>query len=134
MEDRLFGACRGQDLCLGIEHDAVAAPHPAAESLAQLALARGTWVLAHLRDAVYEGLPHLRVRRLARVACAEVEELDSPLFNLAPALLQAQQGVGAASLQRGVQQEGREGRAASLCRPFMVLSRRVPARGIFPLP
>ena len=112
VEDRLFGAGRGQDLRLGVERDAIAPLHPAGEGLAQAPLALSARVLAHLGDAVYEGPSYLRVRRLARVAGAEVEELDALSLDLAPALLQAEQGVGAAPLQRGVQQERREGRAA----------------------
>ncbi len=73
-------------------------------------------VPAHLGNALYEGPSDLRVRRLARVAGAEVEELDAPLSNLPPAFVEAQQGVGAPLREAGVQQEGREGVRPSLLR------------------
>ena len=71
-----------QDLRLGVERDAIAALHPARRRPRAAPLALSARVLAHLGDAVYEGQPYPWVRRLARVAGAEVEELDAPLSEL----------------------------------------------------
>src|SRR5215213_5566881 len=89
VEDSLLGARRWQDLGLGVQSDAVATLHPAGEGLAQLALAWCARVLANLGDAGYKGPPYLGIRRLAGVAGTEIEGLDPPLPDLAPALLQA---------------------------------------------
>ena len=104
VEDGLLGARGRQDLALGVERDPVAAFHPAAERFAETLLARRARVPADLGDALYEGVADLRVRRLARVAGAEVEEIQALLLQLPAAFVEAQKRVGALPGEYGVEE------------------------------
>ncbi|MCD6054416.1 MAG: hypothetical protein K0Q96_1608 [Rubrobacteraceae bacterium] len=104
VEDGLLGACGRQDLALGVERDPVAAFHPAAEGLAEPLLTHRARVSADLGNAFFEGLADPRVRRLARVAGAEVEEIKPLLLQLPAAFVEAQERVGALLGEYGVEE------------------------------
>ncbi len=75
-EDRLLRAERRHDLDAGIDVDCEAPPDPACDCLAKLRQPRGAWVGRNLVDRREHGLADERRRQLARVAHAEIDQLD----------------------------------------------------------
>ena len=77
VEDRLLGAERRDDLAVGVERDAEAAPRPAGDRRAQLGQAVGRGVGRERLDRGGERLADEGRRLLARLAHPEVDEVHA---------------------------------------------------------
>ena len=92
-EDRLLAAEGRDHLAVRIDIDAEAALEPTGNRPAKLREPLGLRIAHALAQAVDQGLPDRRVGRLARVALAEVDDLDPGLGGLALRTLEPEEGV-----------------------------------------
>ena len=93
-EDRLLRAVRRDDLGVGVELDAEAARAPAGDCLPQLGQPLGERIGGDLREAVRDRLADHRIGRLARIALAEVDQLDALCGEATLRLFELDEGVG----------------------------------------
>src|SRR2546425_1584788 len=106
-EDRLFRAVRWNDLGVGIELDAEPARAPSGDGAAELGQPFGKRIRRDLSEALREGSPDHRIGRLARVALAEVDQLDTLSGEPALRLLELDERIGTGRGEGGGQLHGR---------------------------
>ena len=95
MEDRLFAAVGRDHLRLRIDVDAEAALAPARDRLSQLRQPFRERIAREWLDALDEGAADQRIRLLARVALAEVDQPDTLRSEPPFGLLEADEGISA---------------------------------------
>jgi hypothetical protein len=100
-EDRLLAAERGNDLGLRVERRAEAALGPGGDRLAQLGQPRCGRVAHPVAEPVDQRLLDLRVRRLARIAGAEVDHLDPARLDAPRRFAQPHERIGRLALEDG---------------------------------
>ena len=106
-EDRLLRAVGRNDLGVRIELDAEPALAPTCDRAAELGQPFGERIRRDLREALGEGPPDHRIGRFARVALAEVDQLDSLGGEPPLRLLELHERVRTGRREGGGQRQGR---------------------------
>jgi len=101
VEDRLFAAVGRDHLRLRIDVDAEAALAPARDRLSQLRQPFRERIAREWLDALDEGAADQRIRLLARVALAEVDQLHAVRCQPPLRLLEADEGIRAGGGENG---------------------------------
>ena len=100
-EDRLLAAERGDDLGVRVERRPEAPLRPRGDRLSQLGQADRCRIAHPVAQPVDQRLLDLRVGRLARVAGAEVDHLDSARLHAPRGLVQAHERIRRLALEDG---------------------------------
>ena len=106
MEDRLLAAIRRDHLGIRIDLDAEPALAPAGNSFPQLGQTLGERIARQRLDAVDERLPDQRIRLLARIALAEVDQLHAGGGQAPLRFLQPDERVRAGGREHGGELHG----------------------------